>query len=168
MKESGGPTSSTYVSQKQRRKRFSTDFTDRRARKRKASSRKVDTKRNLLRAPLKVRGAGLPLAQIFCSIRKLILESIVEIKDEVLEDTIVEPQEQELIGSVEKQKEMMEAQGFYTSQTLETPQPSFGFKDSSARETDSQSGGHSHLEVVSSCFIVLRLSIYGYFYGKTL
>ena len=149
MKESGGSTPFTYVTPKRRRRPYSTNFTNRRARKRRASSRKVDTKHNLLSAPLKVRGAWLPLAQKFCSISKLILESIVEIKDEVFEDTIVETQEHEVISSVEKQKEMTKGLGFNSSRTLETPQPSFGFKNCSTRGTDSQSGGHSNSDVVS-------------------
>ena len=44
---------------------------------------------------MKRRGAGLPVALKFCSIRKLILESIVEEKEEILENTVVENQEQE-------------------------------------------------------------------------
>lgn len=149
MKESGGRTPSTDVSQKRRRKRFPTDFTDRRARKRKASSRKLVRERDVPRAPVKARGAGLPLAKKFLSIRNLILESIVEVKDEVLEDSVVEPHEQELIVGGEIQEERMEEEGFNTSQNLETPQPSFDFNDSSARETDSQLGGHYQSEVVS-------------------
>jgi hypothetical protein len=149
MKESGGSSPSTYVTPRPRRKPYGTDFTNRRARKRRESRRKVKSNGNLLSAPLKVRGAGLPLAIKFCSIRKLIVESLVEINEEVLEDNVVEHREHEVISSGEKQKEMTEELGFNSSRTLETPQPSFGLKDYSTRGTDSQSGDHSNTDVVS-------------------
>jgi hypothetical protein len=149
MKESGGSAPSTYVTPKPRRKAYGTDFTNRRARKRRESRRKAKSTGNHLSAPLKDRGAGLPLAIKFCSIRKLILESIVEAKEEVLVDNIVEHQEHEVRSRWEKQVEMTEELGFNCSPTLETPQPSFGFKECSTRGTDTQSGDQSHKDVVS-------------------
>ena len=115
MEESGGSTPSTYVTPKRRRKPGATDFTNRRARKRRGSRRKVDLKGNLLSAPLKGRGARLPLALKFCSICKLILEYIVEIKEEVLEAIVVEYQQHEVINSEGKQKEMKDGLGFNSS-----------------------------------------------------
>jgi hypothetical protein len=149
MKDSGGSAPSTYVTPRRRRKPGGTDFTNKRSRKRRELRRKSKSKGNLLSAPLKVRGAGLPVAIKFCSIRKLILESIVEAEDEVLEDTAVEHEEHEVISSGEKHLEMTEELGFNCSPTLETPQPSFGFKECSTRGTDSQSSDHAHTDVVS-------------------
>ena len=140
MKQSGGPSPSTYVSPKRRRKPGRTDFTDRRARKRKESRKKVECKRDHLRAPVKRRGAGLPVALKFCSIRKLILDSIVEEGKEFIENTVVENHEQEheiLLSGVEREA-MTEELVFNCSQRVVSPQPSIRFYDSLTGEPDSQ------------------------------
>ena len=158
MKESGGSAPSTYVTPKPRRKAYGTDFTNRRARKRRESRRKEKSIGNLLSAPLKVRGAGLPLAIKFCSIRKLILESIVEVKEEDLEVNVVEHQEHEVESTQEKDIEMTEELGFNSSPILETPQPSFGFKECSTRGTGTQSGDQSNKDVVSFLIYMLHVN----------
>ena len=62
MKESGGSSPSTYVTPKPRRKPGGTDFTNRRARKRRESRRKAKSKGNHLECTCERRGAGLPVA----------------------------------------------------------------------------------------------------------
>ena len=149
MKESGGSTPSTYVTPKPRRKSYGTDFTNRRARKRKASRKKVDFNGNHLSAPVKRRGAGLPVALKFSSIRKVILESIVEVKEEVLEDHVVENQEKEVLRSGGRPEEMTENLGLDYDGAEESPQPPFGMNRSHSTEIHSQSGDDFHSESVS-------------------
>ena len=141
MKQGGGPSPSSYVTPKQRRKPGRTDFTNRRARKRRASRKKVDLNVDHLSAPVKRRGAGLPVALKFCSIRKLILDSIVEEKEECLETTVSEnlEQEQEVLLSGVAREAMTEELVFNCSQRVESPQPSLEFNDSLTGEPDSQS-----------------------------
>jgi hypothetical protein len=150
MKDSGGSTPSTYVTPKPRRKPCKTDFTNRRARKRRASRKKVDLKGDNLSAPVKRRGEGLPVALKFCSIRKLILDSIVEVKEEFVEDTVVEnrEQDQDVLLSGIAREEMTDELEFDCSQREESPQPSIRFNDSSGIGPHSQSGPYSNSDEV--------------------
>lgn len=140
MKQSGGPSPSTYVTPKQRRKPGRTDFTNRRARKRRASRKKVDFKSDHLSGPVKIRGGGLPVALKFSSLRKFILDSIVEEKEEFLENTVVQnhDQEQEVFLSGGAGEAMTEELVFKCSQKVDSPQPSILFKEFSTGEPDSQ------------------------------
>ena len=140
MKQSGGPSPSTYVTPKPRRKPGGTDFTDRRARKRRALRKKVSLKGDHLNAPVKRRGAGLPVALKFSSIRKLILDSIVEDGEELVGNIVVESQEhgQDVLLSGVAREAMTEELVFNCSQ-IESPQPSIRFNDSLTRGPDCQS-----------------------------
>ena len=151
MKQSGGPSPSTYVTPKPRRKAGGTDFTNRRARKRRASRKKVGFKSDQLSAPVKRRGAGLPVALKFCSIRKLILDSIVEREEDFLENSVVEQHEQEqgVFSSGGAREAMTEELVFNCSQRVGSPQPSIEFNDSLTGETDSQSNLNFNSDEVS-------------------
>ena len=149
MKEGGASTPSTYVTPKRRRKPGATDWTDRRARQRRGARKKVYEECHLQNAPVKRQGDGLPLAIKFCSIRKLILDSIVEREEELTEDAVVERLQHELVCSEGKLEEMTKGLGLECDRTLESPQPSFGKKDSRSREINSQSGDDCNSEEVS-------------------
>ena len=152
MKQSGGPSPSTYVTPKRRRKPGRTDFTDRRARKRRESRKKVVFKSDHLSAPVKRRGSGLPVALKFCSIRKLILESIVEEHEDLLENPVVANHEQEeevILRGVDREA-MTEELVFNCSQRVESPQPSISFNEFSTGEPDSQADLYFGSENVSN------------------
>ena len=141
MKQSGGPASSTFVTPKSRRKPGGTDFTNRRARKRRALRKKVVFPGEHLSAPVKRRGEGLPVALKFCSIRKLILGSIVEEVEEVIEKNAADDheEEQEVLVRGVACEAMTEELVFNCSQRVESPQPSIRFYDSSTGGADSKS-----------------------------
>lgn len=146
MKESGGSIPSTYVTPKRRRKRGSTDFTNRKLRQRRVARKWAGVQSDLRNAPLKCRGVGLPLALKFCSIRKLILESIVEGEEESLDDTVAD---QVIVSIEENRTEMSEDLGFNCEGSIESPQPSFDLKDSRSNERDSRSEEDRHSSEVS-------------------
>ena len=151
MKHSVGPSPSTYVTPKPRRKPGRTDFTDRRARKRRESRKKVVLKGDHLNAPVKRRGSGLPVALKFSSIRKVILDSIVEEKEEFLENTLScnYEQEQAVLVCSNAREAMTDELIFNCSQRVGSPQPSITFNDFSTGEPDSQSDLYFNSEQVS-------------------
>ena len=152
MKEGAASTPNSYVTPKRRRKPGATDWTDRRARQRRVARKEVYEECLLQDAPVKRQGDGLPIATKFCSIRKLILDSIVESEGEHTVDPVVECIQHELDCSEEGLIEMTRGLGLECDRTLESPQPSFGNKDSRSREINSQSGGECHSEEVSPLF----------------
>ncbi len=137
MKEGEDGAPSSFVTPKRRKKRGGTDFSNRKARQRREARRKKGVVNTITGTPVKGRGG------IFCSsslnVRKLVLDSVVEIQEESEQQTKVQRDQEQTGTIVSTFMKMTGARRGRRKQIIMSPQPSITARNSESEEVESES-----------------------------
>ncbi len=144
MKEGEEGAPSSFVTPRKRKKRGATDFSNRKARQRREALRKKGLVDTITGTPLKGRGGGFCAS--FCSIRKLVIDSIVESEEEVIVEIENERDQDYTCKSASTELEMAGGRRGRRKQTIVSPQPSISQRNSTP---ESQSSKEFHSDTVS-------------------
>ncbi len=145
MKEVEECSLSTYVTPRRKRRRRGTDFSNRKARQRRQARRRVELENEFPSTPVKGQVEGFSLK--FCSIRKLVLQPLVESEEELIEDTIADQQDPD--NREGKGPEMTGGRRLQRKRTRQSLQPAISGRDSPSTEVDCQSSEQGDSETVS-------------------
>ena len=145
MKEVEEEAPSKFVTPRKKKKRRRTDFNNKKARQRREVRRKQALECNITGSP--VKGCGEGLSTKFCSIRKLVLESVDESAEEILEECKEEPHKQK--GGSIILNQMSGGKIGSRRQEILSPQPSITRRNPGSVESESKSSKECHSESVS-------------------